>query len=174
MKGLPAGASPQQHMVCNMCLQSFPVVECTRGGRPVTAYRAILGGCQWCLNAAAITAAASMCTCAAGDPSCRHLEQRSSGSLQGFAEILLRRVPFSLLEAQVRVTLLWCLSQLVEGKTLLLSVVACFGCNQETGGSTVSAASIPPTRNKLRCVLYRCGPTLLKQASHTPGTDLPC
>jgi hypothetical protein len=40
---------------------------------------------------------------AAGDPSSRHLEQRSSGSLQGFAEILLRRVPFSLLEQQVGV-----------------------------------------------------------------------
>jgi len=35
------------------------------------------------------------------DPSCRDLERRSSGSLQGFAESLLRRVPFNLLEAQV-------------------------------------------------------------------------
>lgn len=37
----------------------------------------------------------------AGDASRRYLDGRSSGSLQGFAEILLRRVPFNLLEAQV-------------------------------------------------------------------------
>lgn len=32
-----------------------------------------------------------------------HLDSHARGSLQGFAEVLLRRVPFSLLEEQVRV-----------------------------------------------------------------------
>ncbi len=36
-----------------------------------------------------------------GSPGCAHPEQRTSGALQGFAEVLLRRVPFSLLESQV-------------------------------------------------------------------------
>lgn len=58
------------------------------------------GSCQiWGSHVKA--AALSLLGCVGEDPSCRDLERRSSGSLQGFAESLLRRVPFNLLEAQV-------------------------------------------------------------------------
>lgn len=43
----------------------------------------------------------SFCPAGGVSSSHEHVEHRSSGSLQGFAEVLLRRVPFTLLEAQV-------------------------------------------------------------------------